>query len=428
MSPVNRWKVISSFPVFPKWQIDSPVPARPKLEDLVRDFDRLHAGRNAAVIHGPPRIKVLFAPRDRQLAERLHGSQEHLLLFREMELTGFSERHAAQCQQDVDDRVRMLTKTGTMWYLKFDCGEEMVIAKDPIIFYPSRQWTPPGRAAQKKHQGKERQRAALVFRAVWLKRDESKPPEDSQGVIAIADFSQDSPVIDTCAPRWDKKVCLDYETAAKLVPGQELAPRRVLARVFDPKFKGLECDSAGNNALSDMGLVSIPLFWPEGWTHQGLMGLESLRDGWGEESWDVMIHFLTGMYVESIEDLPAPEKIEAEAGRKHAGMRGTREDLDRRGQCYHGAYRGGITVVGPYFIFTVEHGAHVFYVLDSPFYGIALRAYRRKEDAADYARGGADRQRVEHDAEALLFPKIIHDPSQHWLVLFDRAVKTAFGE
>lgn len=376
-----------------------------------------------------PVASVFFVPKDEKLGRELYDlGEDDFLLFREIGVTGLAPKFRTRTKRDHEERCAHLRAAQPVWYLRFTDGLHMVFFKNPLKFRPSEvrcgsHAEKNGRSTRKDRQKyfrseTERKRDTLVFRHIYARLDEhtSRAAQEEQHICV--DFCEDYPSFLAYHERFRKTSTIDYETASRFVPGQVLNPKRPLERVYDPWFEDFPKDEGGKNALSNLEGISIPLYWPENWDHPALAGMQALRT-WGERSWEAFIYFLQGKMVDSLEALLTNSCVELERLPKGAVRYGSVSDLDRRGQCYHGEYLS-LTVAGPYFIFEVSCGECTVFVLDSPFYGVAMRVFRSKEFALSYAQGGAERAGVLRNSEAQLSRPIVHDPKQKWLEVWER--------
>jgi hypothetical protein len=202
------------------------------------------------------------------------------------------------------------------------------------------------------------------------------------------------------------------------VVGDNLNPREPLTKAFDPDLGFLCRDKDGHNVLTNFRGISIPLLWPD-WSDERLNDLKSLQY-WTERSYEGFISFLEGMHLDSLDDFIPSENSPVERIASDQCTTKRCSNRDRKGQCYRGDYEK-LSVIGPYFLFEVKRNDVTFYILDSPFYGIALRGYPEKQDALDYISGGDLRTQAESRA---LWPKLCHDPDMRWLDLLERRIES----
>ncbi|MCB0324502.1 MAG: hypothetical protein KDD69_13060 [Bdellovibrionales bacterium] len=427
---VIRQKVLVSTRLSVRYYTESP-RQRPEIKDFLKQRQSLagiptrhsesalleHALRERNVLPQPTTsLRVVFVPSNQMIAEELDElGQENALLFRNIDFRLLDEA-AVCCDDDAADRRKALLAAAPIHFLKFASGQEMIVFANPLVLRPSRRWRPPN-AKGKRVRPKQRLKAATIIRAIsYLPTAEA---------VEGQEFSMhpEYAVITTSASRFGHSLELSFENVENLKPGDILNPRQPLTKAFDPNFSKLQRDSEGNNCLTDFENISIPLFWPDTWDVLELEHLSSVAS-WGKAAYETFVHFLEGQVVEELDELIAPERLQAEKPPKGSST-GRQAIRQRLGQCFQRQGCPIRLIVGPYLIFEVRNGDNVLYVLDSPWYGIALRVYRTLEDARDYAQGGEQRARVEADPNALVWPKRVHDPDGHWRLQFDQQLDQA---
>ncbi len=175
---------------------------------------------------------------------------------------------------------------------------------------------------------------------------------------------------------------------------------------------------------------AVPLYNPptSAWNSHAqemaiLKGLRNLPADYWRKHMEVI--FLNRLVSKISEILPETPEDPGQQTSNDATARHHEGSHDIWGQCYDGPREpNGTLPVGHFAIFTCKStgSGQQFYIVDSPFYGIALRIYKDFDDAISYCAGGESRRDVRDKCLA----RIIHDPAQKWRLILKNKIKELF--
>jgi hypothetical protein len=368
-----------------------------------------------------PLAKVCFQPKDPELGRLLEDQPGYNLLFHELIFADLRKTAPIFDDEEYQERRDMLYACKDIHYVRLSDGTEMVVfGGDGIRFIPGKYWVPPGSPpCRKGKRGGERPKTSITKRRAGTVRVRviSIDSVSNNDATSVEVNISDEPVgIWLGDRRFRRRRDLSYEEVRTLIAGDVLNPRYELTRAYDPSLPFLKRDEQGHNVLTDFRDISIPLFWPN-WDDSRLEHLAMLQ-AWTERSYEAFVFFLEGRRVDSLDEFISSEKMSLERIPKEKGRSGKASSKDRKGQCYHGDYHS-LAIRGIYFLFEVRRGDKTFFLVDSPFYGIALRAYWNRQDAIDDIDGGESRERV---IGKRIWVKQNHDPNGKWIVELEQNI------
>lgn len=427
MSKLDLFEVDRSFGVIPDWNVDGrPKPAQRS--------PGLGLAPTVA-IPTAPRICVTFNPTDtgdKKLSDVAVRSEQPVLLAREIQLGRMESRLIPVTGGDWQAFEELFRTPRNYWYVRFKNGREVITLSTPLVFYPSAAWEPGENRSRKPPSARLATRTQRERGAVYISHWRHDPLPDDAAVKEVGIPPAQKGVIqmgpryrefNPAARRFEHVIVLSYKCVSQLKPGDKIVFPN-LQRVYDPLFEGLRTDSKGNNAISNLWNISIPLYWPEDWSLPALKDILFLRH-WRRAYWETMVRGLEGEIVHQLREFaPAPDGAGVYLPR-HTPARRPRGKRQSIGQCYHGEHEECIPY-GLYFVYVVRRNGKAIFLLDSPCPGVALRAYRELNDAFGYAAGGSLREAVESKAGALLF-RIIHDSGKAWEALVEKLLDRELG-
>ncbi len=408
-------KVLASFPLVMKVHLRVPRDARnAQAAGKVKTDDPLYNTFNAVTVNFGPYIVELSD----FLGDFVDCNRGFTHLYHMLHLSEIDRKAPIFEECDIDDRSDILTKfakNSFAHYILLNDGVEMIVfGNNGVPFPPGRSFRSPTKRVHKKGilKGKvkpasQSERSAATYR---LKLITYFPPsaiaryglkEDPSG--SHEEYSQ----ILLSDERFNQRQIVDYNVVTRWEVGHLINPKRPLTAAFDPKFSFLKKNRNGQNVLTNFHDISIPLFWPD-WSDERLEDLKML-ESWGPNSYEALVRFLTGMKVDSLEDFVASERLKTEDFPKERGVSKKQLQSDRDGQCYRGSFHK-LNIVGPYCLFELRLNGKSLFLLDSPFYGVALRAFEEKQFALDYIAGGDRRERANHH----VLWRLVHDKIGNW--------------
>lgn len=390
-------RVTASFPVIVSGKLCVPHDLKRRLKQGDRSLDDEY--RRMFSDMDPNAVTLVFAPNNPELGKLIRERhQEHnscSLLFHYLHLREIDEKAPVYEYDDNLERERMLNTPRNMHFFALSDGSEFIIFEgEGMPFYPGAKWAGEKPRKHKKGHLKGKIKPASPTKrkaSVYRMRAITGSVREDEGVThSVCGSLTEIPTMDLGDSRFRRELAFDYKTASRFVVGDVLNPLYPLTRAYDPHLSFLERDAGGHNVLTDFREISIPLLWPD-WEDSRLDHLSMLQT-WTEASYEGFVCFLEGMKIDSLEEfIPSETNAVIESKPKEAKGRCSCRDKDRSGQCYHGAYES-LSIHGIYFLFRVKRNGREFYLLDSPFYGISLRAYWRKEDALKDIEGGESRK------------------------------------